>query len=128
MNKLFELHMKMYDVRWNGAEGDLDQLEKEFTTLAKLEKMDLEKTDEMLNQLYIPPYKADALPEHLKPTQHGGKREGSGRPSLGTTKKVSITLNDDTWREIEKTLKKYNTSKSALFREIIEEYYKSDKD
>ena len=32
---------------------------------------------------------------------HGGKREGAGRKKQGTTKKVSLTLSDELWAEIE---------------------------
>lgn len=48
---------------------------------------------------------------------HGGKREGAGRPSLGTTKKVSITLPDEVWQQIEET--KGERSMSAFLRDII---------
>lgn len=48
---------------------------------------------------------------------HGGKREGAGRPSLGTTKKVSITLPDETWEQIEKA--KGERTMSAFLRDII---------
>ncbi len=45
--------------------------------------------------------------------KHGGSREGAGRPSLGTTKKVSVTLPDDIWEKIEG-----EGNKSAFFRDL----------
>lgn len=114
MIELLNLHLKMYNARWHGGEGDLDQLEKEFIKLADREGVDLEKVNELLEQLYIPPYREEILPEHLK---HGGKREGAGRPSLGTTKKVSITLPDQIWKQIEEA--KGDRSMSAFLREVI---------
>lgn len=49
--------------------------------------------------------------------KHGGKREGAGRPSLGTTKKVSITLPDQVWEEIHQ--KRGKKPLSAFLRELI---------
>lgn len=48
---------------------------------------------------------------------HGGKREGAGRPSLGTTKKVSITLPDEVWKEIDEA--RGERTMSAFLRDII---------
>lgn len=121
-NKLLVLHKKMYDTRWNGAAGDSDQLEKEFMSFADREGVDLEKVNEMLNQLYIPPYNVDMLPEHLK-SNHGGKREGAGRPSLGTTKKVSLTLPDEIWDMVEERKKDLEVSQSQTLRMMIEEFF-----
>ncbi|PPA89121.1 hypothetical protein C4A77_25975, partial [Brevibacillus laterosporus] len=42
-----------------------------------------------------------------------------GRPSLGTTKKVSLTLSDDTWALIEARVV-LGESRSAVIRELIE--------
>lgn len=55
--------------------------------------------------------------------QHGGKREGAGRPATGTTKKVSITLADETWTKLEQTKQDENSSQSAVLRSIVEEHY-----
>lgn len=120
-NELLALHKKMYDVRWNGVEGDSEQLEKEFLALAERLGVDLEKVNELLNQLYVAPYKDEMLPEHLK-SNYGGKREGSGRPSLGTTRKVSITLPDEVWEMIEK--EKENMTMSAYLRFLIGQKFK----
>ncbi|PEI44617.1 CopG family transcriptional regulator [Bacillus pseudomycoides] len=46
--------------------------------------------------------------------KHGGKREGAGRPSLGITKKVSITLSEEDWKRIEDSKKSF----SQFFREV----------
>lgn len=47
----------------------------------------------------------------------GGKRDGAGRPSLGVTKKVSITLPEEIWEQLEQS--KGDQSMSAFLREII---------
>lgn len=47
----------------------------------------------------------------------GGKREGAGRPSLGTTKKVSITLPDEIWDVLE--IEKGDETLAGFLREII---------
>ncbi|WP_246880150.1 CopG family transcriptional regulator [Bacillus suaedae] len=47
----------------------------------------------------------------------GGKREGAGRPTLGTTKKVSITLPDEVWDALE--IEKDDETLAGFLREII---------
>jgi hypothetical protein len=121
MLEVFDFHKRMYDARW-GGEGDLSvsyaQLENDFYALATKNGLDLEKINEMLEQLYIPPYKYDLLPEHLRHS-NSAKREKMGRPSLGVTKKVSITLPSDIWEKIEKEIKDQDLkSMSAFFREL----------
>jgi hypothetical protein len=121
MLEVLDFHKKMYDSRWND-EGDLyvsfEQLEKDFMALAEKNGLDLEKVNEMLEQLYIPPYKYDLLPEHLRHS-NSAKREKLGRPSLGVTKKVSITLPSDVWERIEKEIQDQELkSMSAYFREL----------
>jgi hypothetical protein len=49
--------------------------------------------------------------------KQGGYREGAGRPSLGITKKVSITLQDEIWNRIEK--EKGDFSMSSFLRGVI---------
>lgn len=120
--ELLALHKKMYDVRWNGAEGDFNQLAKDFMSQAKIEGVDLEKVNAMFEQVYIPPYKRDKLPDYLKST-HGGKRNGAGRPSLGTTKKVSLTLLDEVWGKIEQRKEELGVSQSQTLRMMIERYF-----
>lgn len=58
----------------------------------------------------------------------GGKREGAGRKPTGITKKVSITLNEDTWEQIEQEKQEKDISQSAVLRSIIEERYKPVED
>ncbi|MGG5252146.1 hypothetical protein ACQYAD_01115 [Neobacillus sp. SM06] len=53
----------------------------------------------------------------------GGKRQGAGRPASGTTRKVSLTLLDETWDRIEETKQEQNISQSAVLRSIIENHY-----
>lgn len=50
-------------------------------------------------------------------SKHGGYREGAGRPSLGITKKVSITLPDNIWDEIER--EKGDLTMSAFLRDLV---------
>ena len=46
--------------------------------------------------------------------------KGVGRPSLGVTKKVSITLPDWAWKELEKMEEEHDfASRSALLRRIL---------
>jgi hypothetical protein len=121
MLELLDFHKRMYDARWNG-EGDLhvsfEQLETDFMVLAEKNGLSLEKVNEMLEQLYIPPYKYDLLPEHLRHS-NSAKKEKMGRPSLGVTKKVSITLPSDVWEKIEKEIQDQELkSMSAYFREL----------
>lgn len=118
MMKLLDLHQKMYAVRWHGQPGDLDELEKQFVVAAEQEGITLEKTNDMLGQLYIPPYKRDELPDHLK---YLGENKKVGRPSLGTTKKVSITLPDDIWEKMNQDKK--DQSMSSFLREMIMKSY-----
>ncbi|MGG1310894.1 CopG family transcriptional regulator [Bacillus smithii] len=49
--------------------------------------------------------------------KHGGRREGAGRPAIGETRKVSITLPSDVWKKIDSM--KGDFSYSAFFRAII---------
>jgi hypothetical protein len=123
MNELLKLHKKMYDVRWNQAEGDQEQLEKEFIKMVEREGIDLEKANEMLGQLYIAPYDDEMLPDYLKSNNHGGKREGAGRPSLGTTKKVSLTLPDEVWERIDYERSYNGASQSQTIRDILIHFF-----
>ena len=60
--------------------------------------------------------------------QWGGKREGAGRPVLGTTKKVSLTLPLDIWNKIEETKENEGISQSAVLRSIVEDHYTTTTD
>lgn len=124
---VYDFHRKIYDARWNGERElyvNFKQLEDELDELASKAGLTHEKIDEMLSQLYIPPYKHDLLPEHLKHS-NSAKKETAGRPSLGETKKVSITLPVDIWKQIEKQIVDEDLkSKSAFFRKIALDHFK----
>ncbi|MFT9601005.1 hypothetical protein [Mesobacillus sp.] len=125
---LYDFHVKMYDARWNG-ESDLyvsfKQLEDDFVALATEVGLGLEKINEMFGQLYIPPYQYDMLPEHLK-NSNSAYRERAGRPTLGVTKKVSITLPSDIWGKIEREISGDEDVKSmsAYFRKMALDHFK----
>ncbi|MEK3660987.1 MULTISPECIES: hypothetical protein [unclassified Paenibacillus] len=53
----------------------------------------------------------------------GGLREGAGRKSTGITKKVSLTLPENIWQEIEQACEEQNVSRSQVFRNIIEAHF-----
>ncbi|PAF33736.1 hypothetical protein CHI14_01055 [Paenibacillus sp. 7516] len=53
----------------------------------------------------------------------GGLREGSGRKSIGTTKKISLTLTDDLWERLEKDCTDNNQSRSEVIRKMVESFY-----
>lgn len=56
----------------------------------------------------------------------GGLREGAGRKSTGITKKVSLTLTEETWQEIEKACEDQKASRSQVFRDIIESHFERE--
>ena len=129
MLKVWDLHKKLYDARWNGEQDlyiSMEQLENEFVDLATKEVVDLETINKMLGELYIPPYQYDKLPDHLKHS-NSAKKESVGRPSMGVTKKVSITLPDDIWSKIKSDIKdKDLKSMSAYFRELALAHFKEE--
>lgn len=53
----------------------------------------------------------------------GGLREGSGRKSIGVTKKVSLTLTEEMWEELAGDCTNNNISRSEAIRNIIEAFY-----
>ncbi|NMO94288.1 ribbon-helix-helix domain-containing protein [Paenibacillus lemnae] len=53
----------------------------------------------------------------------GGIREGSGRKSIGVTKKISLTLPEELWAEIEKHGTEHQQSRSEVIRNILDSYY-----
>lgn len=57
---------------------------------------------------------------------HGGKREGAGRPALGTTRKVSITLSDYLWHCIDQYKENSGMTQSQILRTIIEGFFEDD--
>lgn len=50
----------------------------------------------------------------------GGPREGAGRKSIGKTKKVSLTLSQEIWDELDKRCSQQHCSRSELLRGMIE--------
>ncbi|MFC6334219.1 CopG family transcriptional regulator [Paenibacillus septentrionalis] len=53
----------------------------------------------------------------------GGLRQGSGRKGIGVTKKVSLTLSEELWDNIENYRTEHRLSRSEALRNIIESYY-----
>lgn len=49
-----------------------------------------------------------------------------GRPSIGTTKKVSLTLPDEIWEMIERRKKEWGASQSQTLRMMIEGYWNQE--
>ena len=63
-----------------------------------------------------------------KGINHGGKREGAGRPAVGTTKKVSLTLPNDIWKKINDTKEAWGVSQSQVLRAIVKGYFNQEND
>lgn len=53
----------------------------------------------------------------------GGLREGSGRKSIGVTKKVSLTLTEEMWEKLEDDCADNKISRSEAIRNILESFY-----
>jgi hypothetical protein len=75
-----------------------------------------EKELSLQDRIYEKAYKDHDTCLDCRP-KHGGYREGAGRPSLGVTKKVSITLPDNVWDEIEH--EKGELTMSAFLRGLV---------
>lgn len=55
--------------------------------------------------------------------KYENKKKEIGRPSLGVTKKVSLTLPEELWNELDRQQDlKDISSRSALLRQVIESY------
>lgn len=70
------------------------------------------------------PISLDDEKEHLnqqpgihKPTYHGGKRPGAGRPSLGEKRTVTLSLDPEVWAYIDQQAE--GGSKAAYVRDLI---------
>ncbi|MCU5519831.1 CopG family transcriptional regulator [Bacillus cereus] len=50
----------------------------------------------------------------------GGKREGAGRKAIGETRKVSLTLPNELWSEIEFLCEYDGESQSKVIRKMLE--------
>lgn len=51
----------------------------------------------------------------------GGKRLGAGRKPIGTTRKISLTLPQECWEEIDRCCHRGDYSISEVLRSIIED-------
>lgn len=51
----------------------------------------------------------------------GGSRKGAGRKPIGTTRKISLTLPQECWEEIDRYCHKGDYSISEVLRSIIED-------
>lgn len=49
----------------------------------------------------------------------GGAREGAGRKGIGLTKKISLTLPEQVWDDLEAACQSKQISRSELIRQII---------
>jgi len=58
---------------------------------------------------------------------NGKRKKAAGRPPLGQTKKLSLTLTDDLWTKISRMKDEWNTSQSEVLRRIIENYFLEEK-
>lgn len=51
----------------------------------------------------------------------GGKREGAGRPAIGETKQIKLTLTKESWEWIQECVENEHAgSRSEFLRDIIE--------
>lgn len=74
------------------------------------DEMDVNEKGEVLN------------PRFFDYEQVEGNLVTAGRPSLGTTKKVSLTLQDEVWKKIEQQRNVLGLSQSKFLRTLIEKY------
>lgn len=59
--------------------------------------------------------------------KQGGARAGAGRKPIGVTRKISLTLPEECWNEIDRCCGKGDYSVSEVLRSIIEDnLYKAD--
>lgn len=52
----------------------------------------------------------------------GGNRLGAGRKAIGITRKISLTLPEKDWAEIDRRCGKGDYSVSEILRSIVEDY------
>lgn len=122
LTKYKELQANRYRAKWYGNEEEKDISLTELVNFEYYRMPNIEYTNKAREWFLTSPNDKEKLPDHLlkvvnEEKTHGGKREGAGRPSLGTTKKVSITLPDEVWESLEK--EKGSLPMSAYLREII---------
>ncbi|MEF3313209.1 hypothetical protein PV433_30405 [Paenibacillus sp. GYB004] len=53
----------------------------------------------------------------------GGPREGAGRKAIGQTRKLSLTLSELAWAELENRCRESNQTKSEWIRELITNHF-----
>lgn len=58
----------------------------------------------------------------LKSMGRGGSRTGAGRKPIGVTRKLSLTLPQACWDEIDRRLENGNYTVSEMLRGIIEDH------
>ena len=85
--------------------------------MVKFECKSCRKVLDLEDKIYEKAYKEQGICLDCRSKNHGGSRKGSGRPSLGTTKKVSITLPDEVWEQLNEA--KGEESMSSFLRRII---------
>ncbi|MEK3792282.1 ribbon-helix-helix domain-containing protein [Paenibacillus sp. FSL R7-0204] len=56
-----------------------------------------------------------------KVSKQGGARTGAGRKPIGVTRKISLTLPEECWNEIDRCCGKGDYSVSEVLRSIIED-------
>ncbi|WP_221469245.1 ribbon-helix-helix domain-containing protein [Cohnella nanjingensis] len=56
------------------------------------------------------------------PVSRGGHRAGAGRKAIGVTRKLSLTLPEKLWTEIDRRCDKGNYPASEIIRSILEDY------
>lgn len=81
------------------------------------------KTKSFLNEYSDQIHKNEDTVEYN--VKRGGSREGSGRPSLGQTKRISLTLPDQTWNQLNRLKNTDVMPLSTLIRHIIIEYFEN---
>lgn len=59
---------------------------------------------------------------HQTKENRGGARNGAGRKPIGITRKVSLTLPQSCWEEIDRLRKRGDYSVSEIIRSIIEDH------
>lgn len=55
------------------------------------------------------------------PAKRGGSRNGAGRKPIGITRKISLTLPEECWDEIDRRCQRGDYSMSEVLRSIIED-------
>ncbi|OMF86687.1 hypothetical protein BK147_29755 [Paenibacillus sp. FSL R7-0337] len=56
-----------------------------------------------------------------KVSKQGGARRGAGRKPIGVTRKISLTLPQEVWNEIDRSCGRGDYSVSEVLRSIIED-------